>query len=100
MSALPCAHCKQPTISWWQKYKAAKWAIIYCPQCNGRQCSYPYLLVAYTMLYVWDLMLFGFLAYLDQNAWYVLAMVVIWLILDIFSLFLPLSAMKSKSKTP
>ena len=52
------------------------------------------------MLYVWDLMLFGFLAYLDQNLWYLLVMVVVWIILDYFSLYLPLSAMKSKSKTP
>ncbi|MCG6968838.1 MAG: hypothetical protein PVF34_03125 [Gammaproteobacteria bacterium] len=100
MSALPCPHCKKPTISWWQKYKAAKWALIYCRECHGKSCSYPYVLVAYTMLYVWDLMLFGALAYLDQNAWYILVMVVFWVILDIFSVYLPLSPMKSKSKTP
>jgi hypothetical protein len=45
-------------------------------------------------------MLFGALAYLDRNAWYLLAMVVFWVILDIFSLYLPLSPMKRKIKAP
>jgi hypothetical protein len=97
---LPCPHCKKPTISWWQKYKAAKWAFVYCSQCHGKSCSYPYLLVAYTMLYVWDVLLFGTLAYLDHNPWYLLVMVVFWLILDYFSLYLPLSAMKRGQEKP
>lgn len=96
MPALPCPHCKKPTISWWQKYKAAKWALVECSECFGRSCAHPYVLVAYTMLYAWDLILFGTLAYLDQNPWYLLVMVVFWVILDVFSLYLPLSAMKSR----
>ena len=100
MAALPCPHCNKPTITWWQKYKAAKWALVYCDQCHGKSCTYPYVLVAYTMLYVWDVMLFGTLAYLDSNPWYLLVMVVFWVILDYFSLYLPLSAMKNRSRTP
>ena len=42
---------------------------------------------------------FGTLAYLDHNAWYLLAMVIFWLILDYFSLYLPLSAMKSRAQS-
>jgi hypothetical protein len=99
MAAQPCPHCKQPTISWGQKYKAAKWLYVYCPKCKGKSCSHPFILVAYTMLYVWDVMLFGYLAYLDQNAWYLLVMVAGWVILDIFSLYLPLSAMKRTPET-
>lgn len=99
MSQLPCPHCKETSISWWDKYKAAKWAIITCSNCQGISCSYPYLLVFYTMLYVWDLVLFGFLAYIDKNWWYVLALVVFWLILDVFSVYLPLSAMKPRMKS-
>jgi hypothetical protein len=102
MSQLPCPHCKETTISWWQKYIAAKWALIYCVKCKGRCCSHPFILVFYTMLYVWDLMLFGYLFYLTHNASYLITLVVIWVILDIFSLWLPLSAMKPamKSKAP
>ena len=99
MTAFPCPHCTKPAISWQQKYKAAKWAIVYCKECGGKSCSYPYLLVAYTMLYVWDLMLFGALAYLDQNLWYLLVMALFWVLLDVFSLYLPLSAMKNPSKS-
>lgn len=70
---------------------------VYCQQCQGKICSSPFVLVAYTMLYVWDLMLFGYLAYLDRNAWYLLALVIGWIILDIFSLYLPISAIKHKT---
>ncbi|MDH5327435.1 MAG: hypothetical protein OEZ68_01285 [Gammaproteobacteria bacterium] len=93
---LPCPHCKEPTLSWWDKYKAAKWALISCPKCGGTSCSFPYLLVFYTMLYVWDVLLFGVVAYESKNAWYIVVLLVIWLILDYFSLYLPLSAMKRK----
>ena len=49
------------------------------------------------MLYVWDVLLFGALAYADKNPWYILTGIIIWIILDIFSLYLPASALKSKS---
>ena len=52
------------------------------------------------MLYVWDVLLFGYLAYFDKNPWYILALVIGWLILDYFSFFLPLSAMKRKVEQP
>jgi len=96
MNKQPCPHCKQNTISWWEKYKAAKFAIIYCPSCGGRICSMPYILPFYSILYVWDVLFFGFATYLDRNPWYLLVMLVIWLILDWFSLWFPLSALKSK----
>ena len=96
MNKLPCPHCKKNTITWWDKYKAAKWAIIYCPDCGGRICSNPYILPFYTLLYVWDVLFFGLVAYITRNAWYVLMLLVFWLILDWFSLFFPLSALKPK----
>jgi len=96
MSKLPCPHCKEATISWWQKYKAAKWALIYCDKCLGRSCSQPFILVAYTMLYVWDVMLFGYLFYLTKTVGYLITLIVGWIILDIFSVYLPINAMKTK----
>ena len=96
MSKLPCPHCKEATISWWQKYKAAKWALIFCAKCKGRCCSHPFILVAYTMLYVWDVMLFGYLFYLTKTIGYLITLVVLWIILDIFSVYLPINAMKAK----
>ncbi|HEY5604160.1 MAG TPA: hypothetical protein VIM41_13725 [Gammaproteobacteria bacterium] len=97
MSQLPCPHCKENGISWWQKYKAAKWAVISCSKCGKPSCSQPFILVFYTMLYVWDVMLFGYLFYLTGNGWYALALVVGWSLLDIFSIYLPVSAMRPKS---
>lgn len=49
------------------------------------------------MLYVWDVMLFGYLFYLTGNWWYMLTLIIGWIILDIFSVYLPLSAMKSNT---
>lgn len=93
----PCPHCKENHISWKQKYQAAKWAIIDCPACNKRSCSQPFVLVVYTMLYVWDVLLFGYLYYLTQTTAYLIALIAGWLLLDIFSLYLPLSPLKAKS---
>ena len=100
MSYLTCPHYKEQTISWWQKYKAAKWSMVYCAKCGKRSCSHSFILVAYTFAYTWDVMLFGYLFFLTENWWYLVALVVIWIILDIFSLYLPLSAMKSKAAPP
>jgi hypothetical protein len=51
------------------------------------------------MLYVWDVMLFGYLFYLTRNWWYALTLAVGWIILDIFSVYLPVCAMKPKAPT-
>jgi len=96
--SLPCPHCKKETISWWEKYKAAKFAIIYCPACGGRICTNPYIMPFYTLLYVWDVLFFGLATYLERNPIYILVMLVIWLILDWFSLYFPLSALKPKAQ--
>ena len=97
MSQIPCPHCKENSITWWQKYKAAKWALIYCAICKGRSCSHPFLLVFYTMLYVWDVMLFGYLFYVTHQLGYLIALLIGWVILDAFSIYLPLKAMKPRA---
>jgi hypothetical protein len=95
MASVPCPHCKQKTFTWWDKYRAGKWALLRCGQCGGRACAQPIVLAAIYFLYVWDVMLFGYLAYLD-SLWYLLAMVVGWLILDYFTWYIPLSALRMK----
>ena len=100
MSKLPCPHCKEATISWRQKYLAAKWGLVRCPSCEGISCSHPFILVGYTMLYVWDVMLFGYLFYLTKSVSYLITLIVLWIILDIFSVYLPVSAMKRKQQPP
>ena len=49
------------------------------------------------MLYVWDVMLFGYLFYVTKNWWYLVTLIVGWIILDIFSVYLPVCAMKAKA---
>lgn len=96
VASIPCPHCQQKNFSWWDKYKTGKWALLKCPQCNTRVCAQPIVLSVLSFLYVWDLMLFGYLAYLD-SLWYLVVLAVIWLILDYFSLYVPLSALRAKS---
>lgn len=94
MASISCPHCEQKTFTWWDKYRAGKWALLHCRECGGRVCAQPWLLAALYFLYVWDVVLFGYLAYLD-SLWYLLVMVVGWLILDYFSVYVPLSPLRS-----
>jgi len=95
MAAISCPHCKQNTFSWWDKYRASKWFLLTCDGCKRRSCAQPVVLAAIYFLYVWDVMLFGYLAYLD-SLWFLLVMVVGWLILDYFTIYVPLSPLRDK----
>ncbi len=99
MASIPCPHCKANTFTWLDKYRTGKWMLLNCPECGGRVCAQPIVLAALTFLYVWDLMLFGYLAYLD-TLWYLAALLTGWLILDYFGLYIPLTALRTNTKTP
>ncbi len=99
MASIPCPHCEQNAFSWWDKYRSAKWAIMHCPSCGGRVCAQPIIMAALYFLYMWDVVLFGYLAYLD-SPWYLLAGLVGWLILDYFSLYIPLAPMRRGGSGP
>ncbi len=94
MASIPCPHCEQKTFSWWSKYLCGKWAILHCPACQGRVCAQPIVMAIVYFFYLWDVVLFGYLAYLD-SLWYLAAGLGGWLILDYFSLFIPLAALRS-----
>ena len=93
-----CPNCKQATITWRQKYLAAKWKTIHCSACGRRLCAQPIIQAVFSMLYVWDVMLFGYLTVLGDNYWYLLAMLVGWLLLDSFSIYIPLSVLRAESR--
>ena len=95
MAAIPCPHCGEKTFSWWDRYKAGKWAMLTCARCSSRVCAQPLVMAGIYFLYMWDVVLFGYLAYLD-TLWYLAAMLVVWLILDYFSLYIPLSALRRR----
>ncbi len=94
MKEFACPHCKQQTFSKWDKYLAAKWKILICSNCKRRVASQPIWLAAFYLLYLADVIDLSFMAYLSGNKLYLVAMVVVWIILDIISLYLPLVAMR------
>lgn len=95
MKEFACPHCKQPAFSKWDKYLAAKWKILVCPHCERRITSQPIWLACFYLLYLANVIDLGFLVYLTGNMHYITAMVVIWIILDIVSLYLPLVALRN-----
>jgi len=98
MASISCPHCKARTFTWRDKYLAGKWAILYCQECGGRVCAQPLIMAALYFFYMWDVVLFGFLAYLD-SLWYLAVMLGAWLILDFFSIYIPLAALRAKSSS-
>jgi len=94
MASISCPHCEQKTFSWWHKYLTGKWGVLQCQQCAGRVCAQPIVLAVLYFFYVWDVVLFGYLAYLD-SLWYLSALVVGWLILDYFSVYVPLTPLRA-----
>ena len=94
MPANPCPHCEQKTFSLWDKYRSGKWAIMHCPECGGRVCAQPVVMAILYFFYMWDVVLFGYLAYLD-SLWYLAVGLAGWLFLDWLSLYIPLAAMRS-----
>lgn len=94
MKKFPCPNCKERVFSLWDKYRAAKWQTLRCPNCERRVVSQPLWLAGYYLLYLANVIDLGFLAYLTGNMNYIIAMVVIWILLDIGSMYLPLVAMR------
>jgi hypothetical protein len=94
MASIQCPHCGEKTFSWWDKYRAGKWVMLHCTHCGGRVCAQPIIMAVLYFFYVWDLMLFGYLAYLDSLS-YLLVLLAGWLILDYFSIYIPLTALRA-----
>lgn len=98
MASIPCPHCDENTFSWWDKYRTGKWQLLHCRQCGGRVCAQPIVLALLYFMYIWDVLLFGFLAYMD-SLWYLLVMAVGFLILDYFSVYVPLASLRTPGRT-
>ena len=73
--------------------------LLICPKCGGRVCAQPIILAVLYFLYIWDVMLFGYLAYLD-SLWYLAVMLTGWLILDYFAIYVPLSPLRANPDLP
>jgi hypothetical protein len=98
MASITCPHCKEKTFTGWDKFRAGKWVMLKCPSCGSRVCAHPLLLAALYFFYVWDVVLFGFLTFL-ATPWYLAVMAGVWLILEFFTYYVPLRALRPKSST-
>ena len=96
MASIPCPHCKSKTFTWWDKYRTGKWVVLNCTECGGRVSAQPLVLAGLYFFYIWDVVLFGYLAYLD-SLWYLAVMLGGWLILDYFAIYVPLTPLRAKS---
>ena len=94
MAPIPCPHCEAQTFTWWDKYRAGKWMLLKCPKCGGRVSAQPIVLAALYFFYIWDVVLYGYLPYLD-SLWYLAVMLTGWLILDYFAIYVPLSPLRT-----
>lgn len=97
MLKFECPHCNQPALTFKQKLLAGKWVDVICAHCGGRSCIYPTLLVVLYFFYTWDIMLFGYLTVYQKSVTYLGVMIGGWLLLEAFSMSLPLVRMKVKS---
>lgn len=92
-----CPHCNHSTVTLKQKLLAGKWVDIICLACGRRSCVYPALLAVLYFFYTWDVMLFGYLTVHEMSVLYLGVMMGGWLLLELFSLSLPLVRMKPQS---
>jgi len=98
MTNFPCPHCNNLTLSLKQKYLAAKWQDVHCDACRGRSCAQPVILALMSFIYVWDVLYFSVVAYAEHSWAFIGMMLAIWLILDFFCHYIPLSRLKSPNK--
>lgn len=94
MEPTECPHCQQNTITFGQRLKALHWFNIYCPECGGKICMQPILIGILYFALVWNVSFFGFMAVYDSDWLYVAVIVALWLILDFFGYYIPLSRMR------
>lgn len=97
MTKFECPHCKQLTVTPMQKFLAGKWIDVYCTACGGRSCMYPVLLSVVYFFYIWDVMLFGYVAVAKQSLFYLGVLIFFWVILESISLWIPLARMKPRA---
>ncbi|MDH4274813.1 MAG: hypothetical protein OEW08_07225 [Gammaproteobacteria bacterium] len=97
-----CPHCQASTLGLQAKLGAALWGIVRCPDCQKRCCAQPLVLGALYFLLVWDILLFGYVSFVNYkthdpitSAVYLSVMVAGVAILGFFAAYVPLVAMRS-----
>jgi hypothetical protein len=96
MANVKCPQCQKETITFKQKFLTSKWKETYCPNCNARLCANPIVLALLYFMLTWDIVLFGYLTYLENSLTYGITLVVGWFTLEYFMYYIPLSVLKPK----
>ncbi len=98
-----CPHCQRPTFGLKDKLLAGKWIDVNCAECGGRSCNQPVFLALLYFAFVWNFLLFGYLAYIEYQmgapkmaAIYASVMVIGWIVLEAIGLWIPLSRMRAR----
>ncbi len=98
MGTKTCPHCGEETLTIKDRLKATKWQIVTCPNCGGRSCMQPVVLSLLWVGYLWNFMLFGYLAWYEQSVVYVVVTILGWLTLEYFGYYIPLVRMKRRAR--
>ena len=104
--AFQCPACQQESISYTQKFLLGKWATTHCAACGARLCAHPVVLAILYFLYIWDVMLFGYLGFVEYqlnhptlSIIYAIALVLGWAFLEFLTAWVPMAKMKARPVT-
>ncbi|MDH3326929.1 MAG: hypothetical protein OEM38_09470 [Gammaproteobacteria bacterium] len=95
MEKIECPQCSEQTITLGQKFKAGKWATIFCSNCNARMCANPIVLALLYFVLIWNVLFFAYMAIRESSIYYGIAMIVGWAIIEFFIYYIPLSRMRA-----
>lgn len=97
MARFNCPHCKEPTLSWLDKYQLGLWMTKTCRNCGARISAVPLVLMAMHFIYAWNVLWWGALVHFNDSYHYVIYMAVCWVILDALNVaYMPLASLRQK----
>ena len=98
-----CPHCENTVFGVRSKLLASLWGVVRCPQCGKPSCAQPLVLGGLYFLLVWDLLLFGYVAFVNFKTdypstgyIYLAVMTAGVAILGFFAAYVPLVRMRAE----
>jgi len=89
-----CPHCKKETIGPKDRFYTGLWLNVYCPECNGRMCAQPLVMVAVYFFHMWNVIFFGFMTIYEQSVVYFAIMIAGWIVLSITAYYIPMTRLR------
>ncbi|HHM06357.1 MAG TPA: hypothetical protein ENJ19_11555 [Gammaproteobacteria bacterium] len=95
MKNFKCPRCHEASITPKEKLRAAWWANIFCPECGGKACAYPWVMVVVFVAHSWNIAWWIGMFYYTHNYMHFVYLVLGWVTIDYLSVtFVPLARMK------